>query len=263
MTSMSGSGTVSLQHVRIDYSLNRGRDTFNAVRDVSFEIADRELVCLVGPSGCGKSTLLHAIAGLVPWTGGSLCINKEPVLGPGADRAVVFQKAALLPWKTVEANVVYALRLHRTDKSRAKAQASAVLDLVGLGDFKKMFPYQLSGGMQQRVNLARALAVDPHILLMDEPFSSLDAQQREVLQQELMRIWDVTDKTGLFVTHQIDEAVLLGDRVLVMTRGPSSTIQLELVIDFPRPRGREIRKERQFADYVEQIWNCLKDQQMV
>jgi NitT/TauT family transport system ATP-binding protein len=247
---------VTARDVSIAYDI-RGGEPFVAVAEATFDIRRSEMVCIVGPSGCGKSTVLTAVAGLVPVRSGQLLVNGRPVTRPAADRAVVFQKASLLPWLTVEDNVAYGLRSHGTSKAAARQKAHDLLRIVGLSSFAKSYPYQLSGGMQQRTNLARALAADPQLLLFDEPFASLDAQQREVLQGELMRIWTDTDKAGLFITHQIDEAVLLGNRVLVSTKGPGSHITNAIEIDLPWPRTRDTRQHPDFSGYVNLIWSLL------
>jgi NitT/TauT family transport system ATP-binding protein len=248
---------VSVQHLSVGYRVRGGDEEFIAVADATFDIRRSEMVCVVGPSGCGKSTVLSAVAGLVPYRSGTLEVDGEPVKGTGSDRAVVFQKASLLPWINVEDNVAYGLRTYGVKKRAARERARELIELVGLTEFAKSYPYELSGGMQQRTNLARALAADPNILLFDEPFASLDAQQRETLQGELMRIWADSAKAGLFITHQIDEAVLLGDRVIVSTRGPASRITTAIEIDIPRPRSRDSRLHPNFNGYVEQIWQLL------
>jgi NitT/TauT family transport system ATP-binding protein len=253
---------VSARDVSIGYQIRGRRVPFVAVAEATFDIRRSEMVCIVGPSGCGKSTVLTAVAGLLPVLSGQLLVNGRPVTKPAADRAVVFQKAALLPWLTVEDNVAYGLRSHGAPKSAARRRAHDLLHIVGLSSFAKSYPYQLSGGMQQRTNLARALAADPQLLLFDEPFASLDAQQREMLQTELMRIWADTDKAGLFITHQIDEAVLLGNRVLVATKGPASHITKAIEIDLPWPRTRDTRLHRDFNRYVELIWSLLASEQV-
>lgn len=247
--------------VSIGYNVRGCSEPFIAVAKATFDIRPSEMVCIVGPSGCGKSTVLTAVAGLLPVRSGHLAVGDRPVNGPASDRAVVFQKASLLPWMTVEDNVAYGLRSYGASKSSARARAHEMLEIVGLSGFAKSYPYQLSGGMQQRTNLARALAADPQLLLFDEPFSSLDAQQRETLQGELMRIWDGNDKAGLFITHQIDEAVLLANRVLVSTKGPGSRITNAIEIDLPWPRSRHTRSHPEFAGYVERIWSLLAAEQ--
>jgi NitT/TauT family transport system ATP-binding protein len=252
---------VSARNVSIAYDIRGRSEPFVAVAAATFDIRPSEMLCVVGPSGCGKSTVLTAVAGLLPVRSGHLAVNGRPVTGPASDRAVVFQKAALLPWMTVEDNVAYGLRSYGASKSPARERAHELLEVVGLSNFAKSYPYQLSGGMQQRTNLARALAADPQLLLFDEPFASLDAQQRETLQGELMRIWADTDKAGLFITHQIDEAVLLGNRVLISTKGPGSHITNAIDIDLPWPRTRNTRLHPDFTAYVEEIWSLLAAEQ--
>jgi ABC-type nitrate/sulfonate/bicarbonate transport system ATPase subunit len=256
-----GQVRVMARNLSVGYLVKGGDEEFVAVADATFDIRQSEMVCIVGPSGCGKSTVLSAVAGLVPYRAGTLEVDGKPVHGTASDRAVVFQKAALLPWMTVEDNVAYGLRSYGVKKRAARERANAMLELVGLTAFARSFPYQLSGGMQQRTNLARALAADPDLLLFDEPFASLDAQQRETLQSELLRIWADTAKAGLFITHQIDEAVLLGDRVLVSSKGPASRITTAIEIDIPRPRSRDSRLHPRFNGYVEQIWQLLAAQE--
>ncbi|MER7274537.1 ABC transporter ATP-binding protein [Dactylosporangium sp. NPDC000244] len=253
---------VRARNISIGYTIRGRSEPFVAVAEATFDVRPSEMVCIVGPSGCGKSTVLSAVAGLMPVRSGSLAVNGRPVTGPAADRAVVFQKASLLPWMTVEDNAAYGLRSYGTAKSVARERAHELLAIVGLSNFAKSYPYQLSGGMQQRTNLARALAADPKLLLFDEPFASLDAQQREMLQAELMRIWADTDKAGLFITHQIDEAVLLGNRVLVSTKGPASHITNAIEIDLPWPRTRNTRLHPDFNGYVEHIWSLLAAEQV-
>src|SRR5579863_7973706 len=202
---------IRARNLSVGYRLRGRADEFIAVSNATFDIHRSEMVSIVGPSGCGKTTVLSAIAGLMPYRSGTLEIDGKPVRGPGSDRAVVFQKASLLPWMTVQDNVAYGLRTYGMKKGPARDRARDLLQLVGLEHSAKSYPYQLSGGMQQRVNLARALAADPEILLFDEPFAALDAQTRETLQQELLDLWSKADKTGLFITHQIDEAVLVAN----------------------------------------------------
>jgi NitT/TauT family transport system ATP-binding protein len=248
---------IRVEDLEISYALTRPGERYTAVRGISFTVEPGELVCIAGPSGCGKSTILNAVAGLVPCSSGSISIGGSVISGPGKNRGVVFQKAALLPWRTVQENVMFGLRVYGVDRKSARARAAEMLELVGLTQFAERYPYQLSGGMQQRVNLARALAADPEIVLLDEPFAALDALQREILQGELLQIWESARKTGIFITHQIDEAVLLGDRVIVMSKGPAAGVKLDLPIDLPRPRGRATHRDSRFAPYVEQIWESL------
>lgn len=230
-----------------------------ALRDVSLRAAAGEFLCIVGPSGCGKSTLLDLIGGLTKPSDGEILISGEPISGPGPDRSTVFQSPNLLPWRTVAGNIAFALESTRRPELRREAQAkrreriSRLVRLVGLADFETFLPGTLSGGMRQRVNLARALAVDPDILLMDEPFANLDAQTRDTMQVELLRIWREARSTVVFVTHNIQEAVFLGDRVAVISGRPG-TVKREFVIDLPRPRGFDIRRDKKFLQYEEQIW---------
>jgi NitT/TauT family transport system ATP-binding protein len=214
-------------------------------------------VALVGPSGCGKTTLLRIVAGLEPASYGDVLLDGRAARGPGGDRGFVFQNDNLLPWRSVFANALIGPEI----AGRAGTAASRTRDLlrlVGLEGFERYFPRQLSGGMRQRVNLARALAIDPDILLMDEPFSALDAQTREIMQTELMRIWEEGRKTVLFVTHQIDEAVFLADRVLVLARRPGR-IQETVTIDLPRPRALAIKRTGEFVALVDRIWRLIED----
>jgi len=220
---------------------DRGRE-YLALADVSFAVAPGEFLCLLGPSGCGKSTVLRMVAGFLPASSGEVLIRGKPVKGPGMDRAVVFQgDAALFNWLTTEENVGFGLRMRRVPDAERRRIVAENIRLVGLEGFEHYYPSQLSGGMRQRVQIARVLANDPAILLMDEPFGALDAQTRGIMQQELSRIWSSRRKTVLFITHDIDESLLLGDRVAVMTAGPAATIKT--LLDVPLPRPREIGDE--------------------
>jgi ABC-type nitrate/sulfonate/bicarbonate transport system ATPase subunit len=206
-----------------------------ALDDVSFTVAPQEFVSVIGPSGCGKSTIMKILAGLLDPSSGSVKTSGHPVEGPGNDRGCVFQFPGLMPWKTVVDNVVLALEFAGVPRADRKERAAEYVELVGLGEFKTHYPGELSGGMQQRVGLARALAIEPVVLLMDEPFGALDALSRTRMQDELLRIWEQTKKTVLFITHSIEEAVVLSDRVLVMGNG---VIAADIPIDLPRPRSR-------------------------
>jgi NitT/TauT family transport system ATP-binding protein len=207
----------------------------SALVDINLQIEEGEFVCLLGPSGCGKSTLLKIIAGLIPATSGRITINGRPVNGPGPERAVVFQDYALFPWMTVRDNVEFGLEARRLPVAERREVSSRLLKVVGLSDFAERFPHQLSGGMKQRVSIARALAVDPSLLLMDEPFGALDAQTRHLLQDELLRVWREYRKTVVFVTHSIEEAIYLSDRIVVMTARPGRVKQI-MVVPEARPR---------------------------
>jgi len=212
-----------------------------ALADISFDIAPNTFVSIIGPSGCGKSTLLNLIAGLTTPTNGSICINGEEIYAPGPDRGVVFQNYALMPWLTVAENLHFAIETVYPKMSLAdrKSRVYEYIDLVGLKGAEKKHPHELSGGMKQRVGIARALAIDPQILLMDEPFGALDALTRGFLQDEVARIWEQKRKTVVMITHSIEEALLLSDKIVMMKRGPAAGIDEILDVPFPRPRSRE------------------------
>jgi NitT/TauT family transport system ATP-binding protein len=256
-TAMNAPYKLTADHVGIAYLVRRTGEYLQAVQDVSIRIRPNEFVCIVGPSGCGKSTFLNVVAGLLPHNKGTLTLDGVKIDGPGKDRAVVFQSPALLPWRTVLGNVKYGLELRGTEESVMEEKAMAMIRLVGLAGNELKYPNELSGGMQQRVNLARALASDPELLLLDEPFSALDAQTREVMQSELLRIWEQTKKTALFITHQIDEAVFLADRVIVLSKGPGSTVSADIEIDLARPRSEATKSEPAFLAKVQQIRNLI------
>jgi len=208
-----------------------------ALVDINLRIAEGEFICLLGPSGCGKSTLLKIIAGLIPATSGRIAINGKAVSGPGPERAVVFQDYALFPWMTVRDNIEFGLEARKLPVAERREISNRLLNVVGLSDFAERFPHQLSGGMKQRVSLARALAVDPSLLLMDEPFGALDAQTRQLLQDELLRIWREYRKTVVFVTHSIEEAIYLSDRIAVMTARPG---RIKQIVSVPELRPRDM-----------------------
>jgi NitT/TauT family transport system ATP-binding protein len=230
-----------------------------ALKDVSFSVRDGEFVAMVGPSGCGKTTLLNIVAGLLPYEEGTVSIDGERIAGPGVDRAVVFQHASLLPWRTVNGNIRYGMELQRRfPKSEHRSRAKRFIEMVGLQGFEKHFPSELSGGMQQRVNLARALASDPKVLLMDEPFAALDAQTREFMQAELLKIWSEARKTVLFITHQINEAVYLADRVVVMSARPG-TVKEAFSVPFERPRTLSLKRDRRFLEIEDAIWQLVEE----
>jgi NitT/TauT family transport system ATP-binding protein len=229
-----------------------------ALRDIDLEVDRGGFVSVVGPSGCGKTTFLRIVAGLEPATAGDVLLDGRAVRGPGNDRGFVFQTDNLLPWRTVLANAMIGPEVAGRSGDDERRRTLDLLKLVGLEGFERYYPRQLSGGMRQRVNLARALAIDPQILLMDEPFSALDAQTREIMQTELMRIWEEGRKTVLFVTHQIDEAVFLSDRVLVFARRPGR-LQESVRIDLPRPRALAVKRTPDFVAYVDRIWRLIED----
>ena len=235
--------------------------TLSVLRNVSFDVAQGEVVSLIGESGCGKTTLLRAIQGLVRIDSGSVHVDGAAVSGTGRDRGFVFQQASLLPWRTARHNIEFGLELQGIEKAERASRVTRLLELVGLGHASDQYPYQLSGGMQQRVGLARALAIDPAILLMDEPFSALDAQTREVLQIELMRIHGETKKTTLFVTHDLDEAIYLSNRIIVMGAKPG-VVKRIITVPFanPRPALAELRAEPLFQDIRREIWSLIRTQ---
>ena len=245
--------------VVIHHRRQRYGDMLLAVDGVSLEIADGEFVAIVGPSGCGKTTFLNAIDGLIPITSGALALDGRAIAGPGNDRALVFQQPSLLPWRTVMGNIAYGLELQGVAKSEARERAHRFFELVGLHGFEESFPLELSGGMQQRVNLARALAVDPEVLLLDEPFASLDAQTRETMQHELLRVWNETRKTAVFITHDIVEAVYLADRVIVFTGRPGRVKEV-VRIDLPRPRDLRIKLDTRFLAIQTRIWESIREE---
>jgi NitT/TauT family transport system ATP-binding protein len=227
------------------------------LRDIGFQIPEHEFLAVVGPSGCGKTTLLRMIAGIENADAGSIRISGHLLEGPGADRGFVFQQDSLFPWRTVWRNAVFGLEINgRLDEPRRK-RTRQLLELVGLAGFERYYPNQISGGMRQRVNLARALALDPQVLIMDEPFSALDAQTREIMQLELLRIWQDGRKTVLFITHQIDEAVFLADRIIVLGRRPG-WIKETIDIALPRPRELSLKRKSEFAAYVDLIWTLIE-----
>ena len=229
-----------------------------ALRGIDLEVERGEFISVVGPSGCGKTTFLRIVAGLEHATAGDVVLDGRLVSEPGTDRGFVFQNDSLLPWRTVLANAIIGREVTGAIGSADRKRTMELLKLVGLEGFEHYYPRQLSGGMRQRVNLARALAIDPQILLMDEPFAALDAQTREIMQAELLRIWERGHKTVLFVTHQIDEAVFLSDRVLVFARRPGR-LQEEVNIALPRPRALQIKRTGEFVGLVDRIWRMIED----
>jgi len=224
---------LDIRDLTVHYAVKGG--TLQALAAVNLRMQEGDFVVALGASGCGKTTLLNCLAGFLPPSTGEILLDGRPVAGPGADRGVVFQKHALMPWLNVLDNVSLGLECQRVPAREARERARHFIDMVGLSGFEQHYPHELSGGMQQRVNLARALVMDPQILLMDEPFAALDAQTRELMQEELLQIWLKARKTVLFITHQIDEAIFLSDRVVVMGPRPGAIVD-ELAVDLPRPR---------------------------
>jgi NitT/TauT family transport system ATP-binding protein len=246
--------------VVIEYFTPRTGRRVLAVDHLNMQIHEGEFLAICGPSGCGKTTFLNAVDGLLPINGGEIRLDNRLITKPGHDRAMVFQHASLLPWRTVFKNVAYGLELRGGMNNKdAKERVQRFVSLVGLEGFEEAYPHELSGGMQQRANLARALAADPEILLMDEPFAALDAQTREFMQQELLKVWNATRKTVLFITHQIDEAIFLSDRVVVMSARPGR-IKAIFDIDIPRPRNLHEKRDPQFQKFLDEIWILIEEE---
>ena len=248
---------VLIDHISKVY-IDRHGEVTEALRDIHFDMGDNEFVVVVGPSGCGKSTLLNIIAGLLSSTSGQIIFegvrkDSRPLT------AVVFQDFALFPWRTVLKNIVYGLEEQGLQKVEQLEIAKKYITMVGLQGFENKYPHQLSGGMKQKVSIARALANDPLLLLMDEPFSALDAQTRTLMQYELSRIWEETQKSFLYITHHIQEAVFLGDRVVVLSKRPGRILDI-VQIGLPRPRGEHLTTEKPYLEYVDAIWGYIKNE---
>jgi len=248
-------GVIRLQEVEKTYRTRRG-DLVHALAETTLEIGDRELVTLVGPSGCGKSTLLKLVAGLVPPSRGQIRVREQPVTGPFPDVGFVFQQPVLLPWRSVLDNVLFSVEMLGLDLRQYRKPAGDLLELTGLGGFETKYPRELSGGMQQRVAICRALLPDPSLLLMDEPFGALDAMTREEMSLELLRIWEERRKTIVFVTHSIPEAILLADRVVVMSPRPGRVARV-LRVDLPRPRTMELEFDPRFKAHSDEIRSLI------
>lgn len=255
---MTGQSMISISKLCKSF-YTADRHTHMALDDINLEIREGEFVSILGPSGCGKSTLLYMLGGFVAQSSGKLVAQGKTISGPGPDRGPVFQEFALFPWKTVIGNVMYGLREQGVGRREARERAMALLLKVNLADYADFYPKELSGGMRQRVAIARTLAYDPAILLMDEPFGALDAHTRTVLQNELLDIWERDRKTVMFVTHGVDEAVFLSDRVVVMTRSPGRIKEI-VDIDLPRPRVRsELLVNRRYQDYIVYLEQLIED----
>jgi len=257
-----GAGTEKLvaRDVAVEYWLARSERLFTAVDGVDLEVHDGEFVAIVGPSGCGKTTFLNAVDGLIPIASGSLTLDGREITRPGRDRAMVFQQPGLLPWRTVLGNIIFGVEAQGTmTKQEALDGARRQIELVGLKGFEDAFPGELSGGMQQRVNLARALLTDPEMLLLDEPFAALDAQTREMMQLELLKIWNRDRKTALFITHDIKEAIYLADRVIVFTKRPGR-VKTEVRVDIPRPRSLRVKRDAKFVEYEDRVWESIQEE---
>jgi len=254
---MSTVSQIRVDNVTHMYRPPRGREVL-ALDQVSLDVAPREFVALLGPSGCGKSTLLYLIGGFLPVERGGISVDGAAVTGPGPDRGIVFQHFALFPWKTVRGNILYGLERQGMPKPDREKRAQEFIDMVGLHGFEDSYPSQLSGGMKQRTAIARTLAFDPKILLMDEPFGALDAQTRGLMQRELLAIWQRTPKTVIFVTHDVQEAVYLADRVAVMSARPG---RIKTIVDTRFDKNDpDIFKNPAFVEKVDLIWNLVRDE---
>jgi NitT/TauT family transport system ATP-binding protein len=250
---------VEARGVSVEYERTRDKGTLIALEDFNLDVADGEFLAVVGPSGCGKSTFLNVVAGLVPPADGEVKVFGKPVTGPGPDRAVVFQDYALMPWRTVEKNVRFGLEMQGRVDSDTGAKVARYIKMVGLSGFEKAYPRELSGGMRQRVGLARALVTEPRLLLMDEPFAAVDAMTRELMQEELTRIVATTGQAIIFITHGVDEAITLGDRIAVVTHRPGRIKEI-IDVDLPRPRSRASRQLPEFQALRDRIWQLLSEE---
>jgi NitT/TauT family transport system ATP-binding protein len=254
---MPGTSQIVIDQVSHTYRPPRGREVL-ALQDVSLEVRGQEFIALLGPSGCGKSTLLYLVGGFLPTTSGAIRVDGKAIAGPGPDRGIVFQHFALFPWKTVRANVLYGLDKLGLPRAERASRAQAFIDLVGLRGFEESYPSQLSGGMKQRAAIARTLAVDPRILLMDEPFGALDAQTRSLMQAELLRIWERSRKTVIFVTHDVQEAVFLAERIAVMSARPGHIKEIvENRLDKEDPG---LLRSPRFVETVDHVWNLVRSE---
>jgi NitT/TauT family transport system ATP-binding protein len=254
---MSGQAQIVIDKVNHTYRPPRGRPV-PALADVSLEVRPREFLALLGPSGCGKSTLLYLVGGFLPTEKGRIEVEGKPVNAPGPDRGIVFQHFALFPWKTVRGNILYGLERQGLPRPEREKRAQSFIDLVNLNGFEDSYPSQLSGGMKQRTAIARTLAIDPNILLMDEPFGALDAQTRSLMQTELLSIWQRTPKTVIFVTHDVQEAVYLAERVAVMSARPG---RIKAIVDIKfGQRDPSIFRSKEFVEKVDELWNLVRDE---
>ena len=254
MTGAAALGAVALHGVDIHFG--EGKTAVQALSGIDLRIAPGEFVSILGPSGCGKSTIIGALAGFTPITSGELRVDAELVSSPGPERGVVFQQHTLFPWKTVAKNVEFGLKMRGVGRAERAQKARDILTSMGLGEFLAHYPHQLSGGMQQRVNLARVLVNRPRVILMDEPFCSLDAQTRLQMQELLLGLWHEFHMTVVFVTHEVDEALFLSDRVVVLTQRPAR-IKAEVAVELPRPRTRDLLTSPEFVGLKRQLLELL------
>ncbi|MBT9775049.1 ATP-binding cassette domain-containing protein [Clostridium sp. MCC353] len=238
----------------IDRVYQSSRGPVKALNHINLQIYENEFVCVVGPSGCGKSTLLNIMAGLDQATGGEILVDGEKVEEPSTERGVVFQQYALFPWLTVKKNIMYGLKNKKMNREQAEKAAEKYIKMVGLDEFSGSYPKELSGGMKQRVAIARAFAMNPQLLLLDEPFGALDAQTRAQLQSDLLDTWEQEQKTCFFITHDVEEAVLLAQRVVIMSSRPAR-IKRIVDIDIPYPRNQETKMEPRFIEIKNEIWS--------
>lgn len=243
----------------VEKQFSRRGTVVQALTNTSFDVPEGQFLTVVGPSGCGKSTMLNLIGGFDAPTSGTVLLGGESVARPGRDRGMVFQTATLFPWKSVEANVAWPMVVGGTRKKEARERARELLALVGLTGFEHAYPGELSGGMRQRAAIARTLGLEPKVLLMDEPFGALDAQTRELMQEELSRIWGATGITVVFITHDINEAVFLGDRCLVMSARPGRVVA-DIPIELERPRGEATKRDPRMAEYHAQLWELVRNE---
>jgi NitT/TauT family transport system ATP-binding protein len=250
---------VEARGVSVEYERTREKSTLIALEGFDLEVREGEFLAIVGPSGCGKSTFLNVVAGLVPPAAGEIKVYGRPVTGPGPDRAVVFQDYALMPWRTVESNVRFGLEMQGRLDSDTGAKVARYIKMVGLAGFEKSYPRELSGGMRQRVGLARALVTEPRLLLMDEPFAAVDAMTRELMQEELTKIVATTGQPIIFITHGVDEAVTLADRIAVVTNRPGRIKEI-IDVDLPRPRSRASRQLPEFQALRDRVWQLLSEE---
>jgi NitT/TauT family transport system ATP-binding protein len=257
MTDQTMRTKLQARDVSLEYFQSRTGKSLLALDRINLDVMEGEFVSIVGPSGCGKTTFLSVVDGLIEATSGAIFVDGEQVTRPGPDRAVVFQDASLLPWRTVLDNVIYGLECIGVRKREARERAMHFIDMVGLSGFEASYPHELSGGMQQRVNLARALVMDPKILLMDEPFAALDALTREAMQEVLLQIWKKAAKTVLFITHQIDEAIFLSDRVIVFSARPGR-VSADVKVEIERPRSLRLKRDPRFHALEDRIWGLIQ-----